>query len=484
MYDALARSRRRRASCCGGWTPSDETETAERPLQLSPAPTCMRASADDADVRADGRRAVQLLDRVRRGARAQGVPQARAGRQPRARDAALPHRARVPEHRAAARLVRVRRRWRCRPRSASRRSSSRTRAAAGSSRWRRSARTRTGSSSGLGSLGTRHRAAAQRARLRRRRPGVLAGGAQPGGAVAADRDRRRGHRADLRAAARRRAPRADRRPRAGRPRAAGGPRPDRDHRPRDPHPRRLSPRPDPVHAARLGDHRLRGRARPGRFPSAARSARRCATWRACCARSRTSLRRQECSAATAAPEDFEQRARETFLEHYFEHVDPTLLPAGEAAISNLLSIYELEKAIYELRYELDNRPDWISIPVAGISRLLEIRMTTVATQELDSLVRREHAEPALRARRAPAERRRRRSARCARRRRAITAQLDDGSTRRARADPSRRRLRGRRRGRRAAAALPARGRLRPAGQRSRSTTRTRSCRRSASSTCT
>jgi trehalose synthase-fused probable maltokinase len=71
------------------------------------------------------------------------------------------------------------------------------------------------------------------------------------------------------------------------------------------------------------------------------------------------------------PEDFEQRARETFLAHYLEQVDPTLLPAGEAAIVNLLSVYELEKAIYELRYELDNRPDWITIPVAGISRLLE-----------------------------------------------------------------------------------------------------------------
>ena len=72
-----------------------------------------------------------------------------------------------------------------------------------------------------------------------------------------------------------------------------------------------------------------------------------------------------------APEDFEQRARETFLQNYLAHVDPTLLPSGEAAVSNLLSIYELEKAIYELRYEIDNRPDWISIPVAGISRLLE-----------------------------------------------------------------------------------------------------------------
>jgi maltokinase len=71
------------------------------------------------------------------------------------------------------------------------------------------------------------------------------------------------------------------------------------------------------------------------------------------------------------PEDFEQRARATFLEQYITHVDPMLLPAGDAAVSNLLSIYELEKAIYELRYELDHRPDWISIPVAGIGRLLE-----------------------------------------------------------------------------------------------------------------
>jgi trehalose synthase-fused probable maltokinase len=72
-----------------------------------------------------------------------------------------------------------------------------------------------------------------------------------------------------------------------------------------------------------------------------------------------------------APEGFEQRARERFLEQYFDKVDPTLLPSGDAAIANLLSIYELEKAIYELQYELNNRPDWVAIPVAGIRRLLE-----------------------------------------------------------------------------------------------------------------
>jgi maltokinase len=72
-----------------------------------------------------------------------------------------------------------------------------------------------------------------------------------------------------------------------------------------------------------------------------------------------------------APDGFEQQARERFLGEYFAEVDSTLLPAGEAAIHNLLSIYELEKALYELQYELNNRPDWVSIPVAGIRRLLE-----------------------------------------------------------------------------------------------------------------
>ncbi|MGB9183633.1 MAG: hypothetical protein WCB67_06170 [Solirubrobacteraceae bacterium] len=72
-----------------------------------------------------------------------------------------------------------------------------------------------------------------------------------------------------------------------------------------------------------------------------------------------------------APPDFEERARRLFLEQYFSRIDPALLPSGETAILNLLSIFELEKAIYELQYELDNRPDWLPIPVAGINRLLE-----------------------------------------------------------------------------------------------------------------
>jgi len=51
--------------------------------------------------------------------------------------------------------------------------------------------------------------------------------------------------------------------------------------------------------------------------------------------------------------------------------DASLLPPGQQAFDQLLAVFELEKAIYELRYELNNRPDWVGIPVAGILRLLD-----------------------------------------------------------------------------------------------------------------
>ena len=72
------------------------------------------------------------------------------------------------------------------------------------------------------------------------------------------------------------------------------------------------------------------------------------------------------------PADWEQRARDEFMAGYMETAEHTLLPPSDEGIARLLAIFELEKAVYELRYELDNRPDWVSIPVAGILRLLEL----------------------------------------------------------------------------------------------------------------
>jgi trehalose synthase-fused probable maltokinase len=70
------------------------------------------------------------------------------------------------------------------------------------------------------------------------------------------------------------------------------------------------------------------------------------------------------------PEGWEARARDAFLLGYLDEVDHSLIPSG-SSLERLLAVFELEKAVYELRYELDNRPEWVRIPVAGIVRLLE-----------------------------------------------------------------------------------------------------------------
>jgi trehalose synthase-fused probable maltokinase len=71
-----------------------------------------------------------------------------------------------------------------------------------------------------------------------------------------------------------------------------------------------------------------------------------------------------------APLDWEERARTEFLDGYRHTVDLSLVPSG-AAMDKLLRVFELEKAVYELSYELNNRPDWVRIPVAGIARMLD-----------------------------------------------------------------------------------------------------------------
>jgi predicted trehalose synthase len=72
-----------------------------------------------------------------------------------------------------------------------------------------------------------------------------------------------------------------------------------------------------------------------------------------------------------APPGWEERARAEFLDGYLETVDPEIVPAGREQFEKLLAVFELEKAVYELRYELSMRPDWLPIPVAGILRMLE-----------------------------------------------------------------------------------------------------------------
>jgi maltose alpha-D-glucosyltransferase/alpha-amylase len=61
-----------------------------------------------------------------------------------------------------------------------------------------------------------------------------------------------------------------------------------------------------------------------------------------------------------------------YLRAYLNTVQNSdLLPKSPAATAALLNAYLLEKAVYEVTYELNNRPDWVRIPLQGISQLLE-----------------------------------------------------------------------------------------------------------------
>jgi maltose alpha-D-glucosyltransferase/alpha-amylase len=57
----------------------------------------------------------------------------------------------------------------------------------------------------------------------------------------------------------------------------------------------------------------------------------------------------------------------SFLRGYFDLAgDAFYLPKGQDNFEAMLDFYLLDKSIYELRYELNNRPDWVDIPLEGI----------------------------------------------------------------------------------------------------------------------
>lgn len=72
-----------------------------------------------------------------------------------------------------------------------------------------------------------------------------------------------------------------------------------------------------------------------------------------------------------SPAGWVEACREAFVEGYLACADERLLPPSRAGFDRLLALFELEKLVYELRYEARNRPDWASIPIVGMLRMLE-----------------------------------------------------------------------------------------------------------------
>jgi maltose alpha-D-glucosyltransferase/alpha-amylase len=69
---------------------------------------------------------------------------------------------------------------------------------------------------------------------------------------------------------------------------------------------------------------------------------------------------------------WQQSACSAFLHAYrltMRAAGGALVPADADAFEQLLEIFVLDKALYELMYELNNRPAWVRIPLAGILAL-------------------------------------------------------------------------------------------------------------------
>jgi maltose alpha-D-glucosyltransferase/alpha-amylase len=70
---------------------------------------------------------------------------------------------------------------------------------------------------------------------------------------------------------------------------------------------------------------------------------------------------------------WEHRTSGVFLASYREAMAGSpAYPRDEAHARALIQLFGLEKALYEVRYELDNRPEWVDIPLRGLQALVGI----------------------------------------------------------------------------------------------------------------
>jgi predicted trehalose synthase len=69
-----------------------------------------------------------------------------------------------------------------------------------------------------------------------------------------------------------------------------------------------------------------------------------------------------------------QRLRGSFLAGYLlaaAERDRGVLPRDRVVLNAWIDFFEVEKALYEVEYEINNRPTWVHIPLGGIVRILE-----------------------------------------------------------------------------------------------------------------
>jgi maltose alpha-D-glucosyltransferase / alpha-amylase len=84
----------------------------------------------------------------------------------------------------------------------------------------------------------------------------------------------------------------------------------------------------------------------------------------------TATRSEDLERLAPWAELWEQWVGTTFLRAYLEATrGMSILPETPEDLEALLQLFLMDKAAYEVRYELNNRPDWVHIPLAGMLRL-------------------------------------------------------------------------------------------------------------------
>lgn len=69
---------------------------------------------------------------------------------------------------------------------------------------------------------------------------------------------------------------------------------------------------------------------------------------------------------------FVESAERNFLDNYFAAVAGSKnLQVDETKRRQMLDLYHLEKAAYEIAYEARNRPKWLPIPLRGFAAIVE-----------------------------------------------------------------------------------------------------------------
>jgi maltose alpha-D-glucosyltransferase/alpha-amylase len=84
------------------------------------------------------------------------------------------------------------------------------------------------------------------------------------------------------------------------------------------------------------------------------------------------IRKEDYKKLMPVVEEWYRYVSNIFLQAYLETVKGTpFIPQTRTELDTLMTTFLLEKAVYELSYEMNNRPDWVVIPLNGIKAIMK-----------------------------------------------------------------------------------------------------------------